>query len=741
MKKSITKFIAVAMFLLLNSLLINAQTFTWDKSELTTAWADGSAASTIKTLNGITFQQIGTQGVATSYIQVGNSNASLVLNNTSNDALTITSATDQISSIKITYGANGSTNTTNPYVGYNATPTAMGSATAAVSSCEMSNAVTGTTGVQVTFTPPTGTKFAVLVRNKACGTTVANSGTFRIMHVEVYTIASSPTITSFIAAGVSTVISESNKTITGVLPYGTNLTAITPVVTVGGTATGYSPSGAQDFSAGVVNYTATDGTNNITYAVTLTDATSVSAPVITSPVNSNQSVKTGTAIVDIPFTIQNATGASVTGLPSGLTATFSNGTYTITGVVDASVASGNYNYTVTATPIVGYTGSDITATGTLAVKDLTAYNILYLATDATTGLNDLFLAQLLSKSNYFVTKRTSIASFTGNYDAYDLIVLHESLNGADAATTGNELNLIKSVDKPILNTKSYFYTAGTTPRWGWGTPNNGNSAKGVAVVQPTHPIFSGVTLSDSLYVYNTMGAKNIQPVTAITIGGYQIGNVAGGISIHDLPASVRLGAGKTSKYMMISLLNGKFNDLTADGLKLLDNAVQYLLSGTQFTAPNLQISSFNVNNVAASIDNTAGTITAVLSAGADLTTLQPTIVLSGFGTTVNPASSIVTNFINSATTPVNYTVSDGINTKVYATTITTVTTGLASTTIGGVSFDGQIIHNENNQDLQVFDAMGRMIIASKMNINMTHNSKGIYFVKGSSGTLKIVIIK
>jgi hypothetical protein len=576
--------------------------------------------------------------------------------------------------------------------------------------------------------------------------TGTSGGTTQNLNISGFDItpgATYPAISGFSVLGVTATINETviPATITATLPYGTSLTTLTPTVTLSGTATGYTPSGAQDFSAGAVNYTATDGTNNTLYAVTLNVSASIAAPVITPPSNSNQWVKAGTSITDIAFALQNSTGASITGLPTGLSAVYTNGTYTISGTVDASVAPGNFVYMVTATPISGYAGSDITTTGTIVVKNLTASNILYLATDATTGLNDLFLAQLLSKSNYFVTKRAPIASFTGNYDAYDLIVLHESLTGGDAATVGHELNLIKSVDKPILNTKSYFYTAGTSPRWGWGNPNNGNSGKGVFIVQPLHPVFSGVTLSDSLYIYNTLMAKNIQPVSPVTIGGYQIGKVAGGIAIHDVPGSVRLGAGKTSKYILISLLATKFNDLSADGLKLLDNAIQYLLSGTQFVAPGLQISSFNVNNVEATIDNTAGTISVVLPVGTDLSALQPTIVLNGYGTIVSPASTVATNFTNSAATPVNYTVTDGINSKVYAVVIHSGTSGLTQTKISGISFDGQNILNKENQNLQVFDATGRMLVSSTKNINMSTYSKGIYIVKSNSESLKIALTR
>ena len=555
--------------------------------------------------------------------------------------------------------------------------------------------------------------------------------------------ATYPTISGFSVSGVQGTINETvtPATITATLPYGSSLTGITPIVTLSGTATAYTPTGAQDFSTGAINYTATDGTNNTVYAVTLSVAATIAAPVFSTPANINQWVKAGSAITDIVFTLQNSTGASITGLPTGLNAVYNNGTYTISGTVDASVTPGNFNYAVKATPIVGYTGSDVTISGNITVKNSTAANILYLATDATTATNDLFLAQLLSGSNYYVTKRGAQASFTGNYDAYDLIVLHESLTGGDAATSGHELNLMKTVDKPILNTKSYFYTAGTTPRWGWGTPSNGNSGKGMVAVQASHPIFSGITLSDSLYIYNTLTAKNVQPVTSVTVGGYQIAKVAGGIAIHDLPASIRLGAGKTSKYLMISLLSGKYNDLTTDGLKLLDNAVQYLLKGTQFAAPSLEIASFKVDTANATINHNPATISLVLPAGADLSALQPGIVLSGTGTTVSPASAAVTSFTDSALTPVVYTVTDGINSKAYAVSISTLPSALSQLSMKGIYFDGQVVHNENQTLMKVYNATGILVATSTQNINTTQFVKGIYIVKCNSGSLKIAVTK
>lgn len=467
-------------------------------------------------------------------------------------------------------------------------------------------------------------------------------------------------------------------------------------------------------------------------------------PVLTVPsVANTQYVRAGEAIPNVNFTTSNCQGATVTGLPTGLSGNYTSGIYTISGTVNAGVTPGDYPYTIKATPLAGYTGSDITVTDTISVRNADAARVLYLAASTNTPSQDLLLTQFLTKLNYMVTKRAPINPSPTDYSAYDLIVLHETLTGGDATTTTNEVNTIKSVDKPILNTKSFFYTYLSTSsnRWGWGTPNSVGSPKGVKVVQPSHPIFNGITYTDSLYIYNTATLKNIQCTTADKIGGYNLAvgaTGAAGVAIHEVPGTIRLGAGKTSKYLLISLCTGKYNDLTANGLKLLDNAAQYLLSGTQFAAPSLNISSFVVNSVNASIDNTANTINATLPIGTGLSALQPAITLDGAGTSVSPVSGTITDFTNSATTAINYTVTDGINSKVYAAKIVEGTTGLSQTKISGIAFEGQTIMNSNHQSLRVYDTTGRLVMSSTQNINMSAEPKGIYIIQSQSGVFKII---
>lgn len=90
--------------------------------------------------------------------------------------------------------------------------------------------------------------------------------------VKFVTVAKSPVISSFEIGGVSATIDQTEKTIVAEVPYSTEgWPSLAPVVSLGGTATSYTPEGAQDFSAPVV-YTATDGVTPIEYTVTITRA-------------------------------------------------------------------------------------------------------------------------------------------------------------------------------------------------------------------------------------------------------------------------------------------------------------------------------------------------------------------------------------------------------------------------------------------------------------------------------------
>jgi pectate lyase len=79
-------------------------------------------------------------------------------------------------------------------------------------------------------------------------------------------------------------------------------------------------------------------------------------------------VAQGESIASFYYTIAGATGATVTGLPDGLTGTLSGSDFTISGTVSATAAVGSYSFTVTTT---GAT-TNASKTGTITVTAATS---------------------------------------------------------------------------------------------------------------------------------------------------------------------------------------------------------------------------------------------------------------------------------------------------------------------------------------------------------------------------------
>jgi gliding motility-associated-like protein len=125
-------------------------------------------------------------------------------------------------------------------------------------------------------------------------------------------------------------------------------------------------------SGATINNTLVNNTTSaqtVTYTVTPTAAGCVGAPqtvtITVNPLNSitagsNRTVCINTAITNITMTTTGATGATFTGLPAGVTGTWSGNTVTISGT---PTAAGTYNYTVTTTGGC----PPATATGTITV--------------------------------------------------------------------------------------------------------------------------------------------------------------------------------------------------------------------------------------------------------------------------------------------------------------------------------------------------------------------------------------
>lgn len=112
-------------------------------------------------------------------------------------------------------------------------------------------------------------------------TVTAQDGTTQKTYTVTFTVESSaPKVTSATWANISgtAVIDQVALTITGKVENGTSLNAITPSFTGSNFGTSWTPSGAQNFSGGAVDYTFTNSSTSetTTYHVTITEAPAVS---------------------------------------------------------------------------------------------------------------------------------------------------------------------------------------------------------------------------------------------------------------------------------------------------------------------------------------------------------------------------------------------------------------------------------------------------------------------------------
>ncbi len=664
MKTIFTKLLSLTFILLVGTLNANgetpaAPTFTWDKSEILAAWTTTTGPQVIKDANGIKFQQIGSAATIGAYINISSANASLDLSLATAAALTITSATDYISSIVITYASSGSTKSSNPYVGYNTSPTAIGSTSTSTNGCEIGTTTTNT-AISYAFTPTPGAKFAVIVCGATCGSSTSTTGQNRISHIDVYTTPNLASITSFTVNGQAAVIDQVNKTIKATLPYGTNLSAITPVVTLGGTATSYTPTGATNFSAGAVTYTATGGGASTNYAVTLTTVTSASSDATLSDLKVDGTTVAGfsaailTYNVTLPFiytgipvissTVNDITAGQVISQTSAIPG---SATVTVTAQ-DNSVKV----YTVNFTRTTASTACDITSFKINAkVGVITDPNIvvrMQLNTDVTSLTPTLVVSSLATYSpagaqNFTNPVNYVVTAEDGTQKTYTVTVVL-----ADMKFTGP------------FPYETNFPSGYVIPEWMSAT---------VGSISFVEPYGAGTSGMDKGLWYD-----NVTETAAAT-------------------ASVIRASSATTIEFYVSNCTNITAGLSATGTRTFN----LLVNGTVVT----------------SLPSTAGYTLATLAYAVNATT--PTII----GINATEATAFTLGYLKI----------DGQG------------TGLNLIKLPGVTFDGQIIHNENQLDLQVIDALGRLVIRSKENINMGTNPKGFYFVKSNSGTLKIVLTK
>jgi gliding motility-associated-like protein len=238
------------------------------------------------------------------------------------------------------------------------------------------------------------------------GATFTISGTPTASGTFNYTVTTTGTCTQATATG--TIIVNPNATITLTSAAGTNAqticltAAITNITyTIGGGGTGGTVSGlpagvSGSFSGGTFTISGTPTvTGTFNYTVTTTGIctqTTATGTIIINPnatitltsaaATTSQTLCVNSAITNITYSVGGGgSGATVSGLPAGVTGSFSGGTFTISGT---PTASGTFNYTVTTTG----TCTQTTATGTIIVNPKPVITSVPFTNETVCGAND-----------------------------------------------------------------------------------------------------------------------------------------------------------------------------------------------------------------------------------------------------------------------------------------------------------------------------------------------------------------
>ncbi len=175
--------------------------------------------------------------------------------------------------------------------------------------------------------------------------------------------------------------------------------------------------------------------------------------------NDNQTVCNGNALNTITYNITNASGATISGIPSGITGSYSAGTFTISG---SSTQVGTYNYTVTPNGC----GNTI-ATGTIIIAPDASINLISASEDVGVCNDNSAMTPIEFQLNSGATGATLTSSPT----------LPSGITGSFNAATG-----IYTISGSTSQIGLYTYTLNTV---GCGT---GDAISGEIIVYNGVPV-------------------------------------------------------------------------------------------------------------------------------------------------------------------------------------------------------------------------------------------------------------
>ena len=441
------------------------------------------------------------------------------------------------------------------------------------------------------------------------------------------------------------------------------------------------------------------------------------------------------AIDDIRFTYYALSGDDITltwennKIPAGISGHGANGTYIISGTptqVDTFV------YTIS---VLG--GNSISDTLFVDKLDLGNDPILYLYKNDGAKAKDGTYKYLTSagggNKNLVARKAKADGKRSADqYSKYKWILISEDVD----ANNEEVLAIARGeVDLPVLNMKSFTYAPG---RLNWGEPDNGSltdRGRFITVYRDDHPIFQALNKhkGDSIMVLDPVEGKGLMPID-VNYGGVCLATAL----TRDIDDYYGDGPERTIMHE-VERLNGKkyicfpigmegSNHLTADGKRLLNQTITYLLSNdATIKAPSLAITQFRVGSYDGVIDDENSVITLnVKEEDSELMkAAKPVITLASPMTFVTPNSGEAVNFIE-APSGIRYVVSDYVTKRNYKVIVRL--------------YNPQGIDNiEVGTWLNIFDVYGRKVATTNQDIRTMDLPHGMYIVVTESGqTIKIM---
>jgi len=505
----------------------------------------------------------------------------------------------------------------------------------------------------------------------------------------------------------ATTINESDHTIALTMPFGTDVTALIPTITIAGVSVSPASGVANNFT-NPKTYTVTsavDPADTQAYVVTVTvlanPAKAITAFTIPDQVGNttinetdhtiNLTMPFGTDVTALVPTI-TITGASVSPA-SGVANNFTNPkTYTVVAA-DSSTQAYTVTVTVMASSTKAITAFNFTSpavTGVINETDHTIALTVPFGTDVTalvpTIVTDgLSVSPASGVANNFTNPKTYTVTASDTTTQAYVVTVTVASNSSKAITsftitnqvgvttineTDHTINLTMPFGSAVTALRPTIAITGASVSPASGVANNFTNPK-------TYTVVAADSSTQAYTVTVTVALNPAKAITAFTIPD-QVGNTTINESAHTIALTMPFGTDVTALVPTITITgasvspaSGVANNFTNPKtytVTAADSSTQAYVVTVNFTASTIKaITAFIIPNQVGDtvINESAHTIALTIPFGTDVTALVPTITITG--SSVTPASGVANNF----THPKTYTVvAEDSSTQAYVVTVT-----------------------------------------------------------------------